>query len=110
MTPPPEWISPESWEAFHESRRKIRAPLTAYAERLIIIELVKLKAAREDPQACLDQSIRLGWRDVFPVRDKGLQQTSTGELARIKAQEAVATKPPAAVLALADQIRMRSGR
>ena len=76
---PPQWISPESWAAFVDMRRKIKAPLTDYAEKLVIAELVKLKSARQDPQACLDQSIMLGWRDVFPVRDKGLSVSPTIE-------------------------------
>jgi len=73
------WIDPASWQAFCEMRKKLRAPLTPYAEKLIMRELVKLKASGNDPQACLDQSIMLGWRDVFPVRDKGLSKAPTHE-------------------------------
>ncbi len=79
MLIPPDWIDLESWEAFHEMRRKIKAPLTTYAERLIIGELVKLKGGGEDPQLCLDQSIMNGWRDVFRLRDKGIVQTGPKE-------------------------------
>jgi hypothetical protein len=70
----PTWITPESWQAFEEMRKKTcKAPLTIYAAKLVVMELVRLKGAGEDPQACLDQSIRNGWRDVFPVRDKALR-------------------------------------
>lgn len=72
MIQPPSWITQESWEAFHLARKTLKAPLTAYAEKLIVMELVRLKSAGHDPQACLDQSIMNSWRDVFPVRDKGL--------------------------------------
>ena len=82
-----EWIDADSWTAFIEMRRKIKAPLTPYAEKLIMRELCKLKAAGHDPQACLDQSIMLGWRDVFPVRDKGCS----------KAPQAEVWKPPASL-------------
>ena len=75
-----EWIDRESWHAFCEMRRKIKAPLTPYAEKLIIRELVKLKTAGHDPQACLDQSIMNSWRDVFPLRDKGLSKNPSVEL------------------------------
>ena len=75
-----EWIDTDSWRAFVDMRRRIKAPLTPYAEKLICRELVKLKSAGHDPQACLDQSIMLGWRDVFPVRDKGLSTTPCNEL------------------------------
>jgi hypothetical protein len=74
-----EWIAPDSWAAFLDMRKRIKAPLTPYAEKLIVRELVKLKTAGHDPQACLDQSIMLGWRDVFPVRDKGLALRYTNE-------------------------------
>ena len=70
----PSFISEDSWQAFEESRRKTcKAPLTIYAAKLIIRELVRLKGAGHDPQECLDQSIRNGWRDVFPLRDKALR-------------------------------------
>jgi hypothetical protein len=72
-----DWIDPESWLAFREMRKKIKAPLTPYAEKLILRELVKLKQAGHDPQCCLDQSICNCWRDVFPLRDKGISKQST---------------------------------
>jgi hypothetical protein len=75
-----EWIDPECWCAFCEMRRKIKAPLTPYAEKLIARELVKLKTAGHDPQACLEQSIMNGWRDVFPLRDKGLCKSPAAEV------------------------------
>ena len=73
----PQWIDPESWEAFRVMRKTIKAPLTPWAEKLIVIELVRLKSAGEDPQACLNQSIMLCWRDVFPVRDKNIRAGAT---------------------------------
>jgi hypothetical protein len=75
-----EWIAQDTWQAFVEMRRKLKAPLTPYAEKLIIRELVKLKTAGHDPQACLDQSIMNSWRDVFPLRDKGLAKNPSAEL------------------------------
>lgn len=76
----PTWITPESWAAFEEMRKKIKAPLTIYASKLVIRELVKLKSSGQDPQDCLDQSIRNGWRDVFPLRDKGMARVITPEV------------------------------
>ena len=79
----PLWITQESWQAFEESRRKIKAPLTPYAGKLILAELCKLKASGEDPQACLDQTIRNGWRDVFPLRDKAMKAQHGTEAASV---------------------------
>jgi hypothetical protein len=83
-----EWISAESWAAFIEMRRRIRAPLTPYAEKLICRELCRLKSLGHDPQACLDQSIMLAWRDVFPPRDRASAiGRGTGELEALKAHQ-----------------------
>lgn len=95
-----DWIEPEAWSAFCEMRRKIKAPLTPYAEKLILRELVRLKSAGQDPQACLDQSIRNGWRDVYPLRDKGLPAAvdnlakTSDYLREFDQHKAQATKPP----------------
>ena len=89
-----EWIDPESWGAFCDMRKRIKAPLTPSAEKLIVRELVKLKAAGHDPQACIDQSIMLGWRDVFPVRDKGIKSAAPSN-AEFERYAREATEPPA---------------
>ena len=90
-----DWIDPESWDAFKAMRKAIKAPLTPYAEKLIVRELVKLKIAGQDPQACLDQSIANSWRDVFPVRDKGIQHQATPSNAEFERYEAELKLPPA---------------
>lgn len=57
-----------TWLAFVEMRKKSRKPFTDHARDLIIIELQKLKDSGEDPVLVVEQSIRNGWLDVFPVR------------------------------------------
>jgi uncharacterized protein YdaU (DUF1376 family) len=64
----PEWWPHEAWIGFVAMRKKIRAPLTPHATKLIVTRLSKLKADGEDPTAVLDQSTRNDWRDVYPVR------------------------------------------
>jgi len=60
---------PESlWPAFVEMRKKIRKPMTAHAEVLIVKKINRLAAAGEDPTAVVEQSIRNDWQDVYPVR------------------------------------------
>jgi hypothetical protein len=93
----PDWISTESWEAFCDMRKSMKHPLEPYAAKLIVVELCRLKAAGENPQACLDQSIRNGWRDVFRERDKdlGRRHTSAAESqAYLAEQAAVKVEPP----------------
>jgi hypothetical protein len=106
-----EWIEPESWQAFIEMRRKIKAPLTPYAEKLIVRELVKLKQAGHDPQACLDQSIMNCWRDVYPLRDKKIANervAATNEYLRdLDEHRAKAVAAPDSVRQLAQQLKLR---
>jgi len=62
---PPE-IQPDVWAAFEEHRKKLRKPMTDHARDLIVQECAKLGG---DPNLLLDQSIRKGWMDVFPLKD-----------------------------------------
>lgn len=103
----PDWIDPDSWQAFKDMRKLIKAPLTDYAAKLILRELVKLKGAGEDPQACLDQSTRNGWRDVFRHRDKdlGKRHVSADETSAYLAEQAAFKSTPPS----ADILRMVGG-
>jgi phage replication O-like protein O len=67
----PDFIDRDVWAGFVEMRRKIKAPMTDYAMKLTIDELVKLQGAGEDPNEVLRQSIKRGWRGVFPVKKDG---------------------------------------
>jgi len=62
----PPTIHPEVWASFEEHRNKLRKPMTDKARHLILLELQKL---RGDPNALLEQSIRKGWQDVFPLKE-----------------------------------------
>jgi hypothetical protein len=70
-TPIPEWVSPETWADFVEMRKRIRAPLTDAAVKLSIRELTKLRAAGQDPNAVIEQSVMNSWRGLFPVKENG---------------------------------------
>jgi hypothetical protein len=67
----PDWLPREPWRGFVESRKKLRAPLTKRATLLILNELKKLRTQGYDPAAVLDQSVRSGWKDVFPIKNGG---------------------------------------
>lgn len=73
-TPPtpsslPDWIDKDAWAGFVEMRQRRKFPLdTERARKGIIDDLTELKAQGQDPNKCLDQSTKLGWRGVFPVR------------------------------------------
>lgn len=88
-TPPPfelpPWIPETNWAAFVEMRNRIKKPLTEFAKRLVVLELAKLQKAGEDPVACLDQSTRSNWQDVYRVKDKG---APSGKQAGLEARNA----------------------
>ena len=52
-------------------RAAIKKPLTEYGKGLAFGKLEKLKAAGNDPNAVLDQSILNAWQGLFPLRVEG---------------------------------------
>lgn len=62
----PAVIRPEVWAAFEDHRKKLRKPMTDRARDLILNECLKLG---QDPNDLLEQSIRKGWQDVFPLKE-----------------------------------------
>lgn len=66
--PVPDWVDPDVWAAFVDSRRAQRAPFTDRAAELIVAKLAQLRDTGQDPNACLLQSVERGWRGVFPVK------------------------------------------
>lgn len=67
----PNWVPAKPWAAFVEMRKAFRgAKFTEEAERLVLLELTKLRQAGHDPAEVLNQSIRKGWRDVFPIKSE----------------------------------------
>lgn len=69
----PEWLSHESFEAFEEHRKKLKAPMTPLAKSRLIAELSRLREDGNEPVAVLDQSILNGWKGVFPLKNQATQ-------------------------------------
>ena len=66
----PEWIANDSFEAFIEHRKKLKAPMTNLAQTRLIAELSRLREDGNEPHAVLDQSILNGWKGVFPLKQQ----------------------------------------
>lgn len=64
---PPAMVE-KVWPDFEEHRKKLRKPMTDKARVLIVKKLESLQNQGHDPIAVLEQSIRQGWQDVFPLR------------------------------------------
>ena len=71
----PSWVDKKTWEEFRKMRQRIRKPMTAHAEELLLKDLAKLKAAGQDATAVVEQSIKHSWQGLFQVRqdDRNLQ-------------------------------------
>lgn len=72
----PDWVDPKTWADFLAMRREIRKPATDRAQVLLLGKLDWLRAQGNEPNAVLEQSIRNGWQDVFPL--KGRQDSRAG--------------------------------
>ena len=80
-------IPEELFKEFRKHRQRLKAPMTEYAERLILLKLERLQAEGHDPVAIVNTSIEYGWKGVFAPKDeqgKALQwwQTDQGVLAK----------------------------
>lgn len=61
----PEWLDAAVWEQFRLHRKKIKAPMTEYAETLIIRKLTALHKQGYEVTDILNESIERGWRGIF---------------------------------------------
>ena len=66
--PIPDWLPAEAWAEYLKMRRRIRKPMTEYAQRLAIAKLGRLREIGENIQAVLDQSTFRDWAGLFPVK------------------------------------------
>lgn len=74
----PEWIDKEAWLAFLEMRRSMgkKIPFTELAEKRTIHELEKLEAQGHPNGEVLWQSVMMGYRGVFPLKNKPQQRSA----------------------------------
>jgi len=64
----PDWMPQENWQGFVDHRRRMRAPLTPRAIKLIVDQLSSLRERGQPPEAVLDQSVINGWRGIFELK------------------------------------------
>ena len=58
-------------QGFEEMRIKIKKPMTDRAKTLLLGELQKLSANRDEQIEILNQSVTRCWQGVFPLKDSG---------------------------------------
>jgi len=64
----PEFINKETWEAFLEMRKQIKKTPTERAKYLLIKDLENFRAAGDNPNSILEQSIKNNWTGLFPLK------------------------------------------
>lgn len=77
----PQWVPKDSWTAFSEMRRSIKAPMTSQAMKLIVAELTRISGPTgADAGAILDQSTRNSWKDVYPLKNRSAVAATSTDL------------------------------
>lgn len=66
---------------FERMRKTLKKPMTPRAKELIIKDLDKLSASREDRIAILEQSVKRGWQGVFALKGADGNGNGAGESA-----------------------------
>jgi hypothetical protein len=85
----PDYIDPEAWAGFVEMRQAMRkVPFTARAQQMILRDLAEIRAKGHCPNAALDQSVVMGWRGVWPAKDRVIERApqSAAETTRKQAE------------------------
>lgn len=83
----PDWVPLEPWNEWLKVRKKKRAAATAFAYKLAVEKLDKLRAAGNDPAAVLTRSAFSGWTDLYPLPSNSHE--STDPLARRRGESLV---------------------
>ena len=67
-------LDQEVWEEFRLHRKKIKKPMSEYAERLMKKKLTRLQSEGHDPNQLLQETIMNGWQGIV---DPNKKQTKT---------------------------------
>lgn len=87
ILPRPESVNPETWDAFIEIRKGLKAKNTLPAIKALITQLNKLQAAGHDPNEVVMQSIRSSWKDLYALKQARASPQSIQEERLLKAQQ-----------------------
>lgn len=75
----PAWIEQETWQAFEESRRRIRIPLTDFARKRILNKLEMYYRQGYVANEILAEAAERGWRSVFLTNDTPRRESTKEE-------------------------------
>ena len=82
----PAELDPEAWAGFVQMRKAMRGvPFTDRAKMMILRDLKQIKDAGYCPNAALDQSTLMGWRGVWPAKEKAIERAPSSQAAQTQA-------------------------
>ena len=65
----PDWLPSETWQAWVEYRKSIKAPLTPHAAKLLVAKLETLRTKGSDPVEVVNNSIMSGkWTGFYAIK------------------------------------------
>jgi hypothetical protein len=85
MIPLPAYVDQEAWQGLMEVRAKLKAPNTAYAQKLLLYEVQRIKDAGHDANEAIKQSVLKGWKDVYCPKDKPIEPAKRQEAEQTQA-------------------------
>ncbi len=78
QAPLPDWLPQEPWAGYVEMRKRIRKPMTARAEKLVLNSLSAMHERGISVAAALDNSTKSNWVDVYEPKPGAAKSDSLG--------------------------------
>jgi rRNA-processing protein FCF1 len=75
----PEYLSTDVWDAFEDSRKKQRAPLTDFARKRVLKKLDDIHRSGYVADEVLAEAVERGWRSVFITNDSPRRESNHQE-------------------------------
>lgn len=75
----PDWIDNNVWSEFLQHRKKLKAPMSEYAQKLAINKLEKLRGEGFDVTDIIHTSIYNGWKGLFPPNNFIQKENQNGK-------------------------------
>lgn len=65
----PDWLDQELWNEFLNHRKKLRKPMTEYAQKLAIKKLTWMKDKGHNPRSLIMTAIESGWQTFYEPKE-----------------------------------------
>lgn len=66
----PDWVPKPAWDSYLDMRKKIKAPPTENAKKLLVNELQRLRDRGHDPTQIIEKATRSNWKDFYEPKQE----------------------------------------